>query len=515
MTARATHVQDRLLELTYGELSPDESRLVEAHVDECPSCREALEEIRGVRRVMSKLSQPAAPEGGLESLFAYAQQSARRASAGPPPKSTWWRKWLVPAGGLAAAVTFGIIAHEVAQAPELQNPREQVMLEKLAATAQEARAPQAPPMEMAERSAEPVDDGVTLGVIGPVAEERAGIDQDLGLRGSGKGSGSGEHLEIAAAAGPPKEKVDLNRRQSPSRQGAKKRAPAAEEEARYADKAMLGGSKDALAVRRGWNSEGGAAAMPSRDAQPSFAEEGSVVAQSSTGAGRAGLSQPSVAPPQAPVAAPPTSSPRKKADAETAPSVAAPAPTSAAPEARAERKAAAKMAPPVAAAAPPSAAPEANSGKRAAAPSAAPESAQRGMARSEIAHESMDLGYDRAQSRSDAARAQAQALSEKAYAAQRDGSRQLEARYLKEALATGVADAGTVTNLLLRLCDAHFAVGNATEGEAACERVVREFPSSSAARVASRRLVESRARRGEGEAASEPATGATPAETPR
>jgi hypothetical protein len=83
-------------------------------------------------------------------------------------------------------------------------------------------------------------------------------------------------------------------------------------------------------------------------------------------------------------------------------------------------------------------------------------------------------------------------LSRKAEKAHREGSRAQEAHYLREALATGVADANLVTNLLLRLCDAELAIGNTLEGRTACERVVREFPSTNAAAVARRRLEESR-----------------------
>jgi hypothetical protein len=98
-------------------------------------------------------------------------------------------------------------------------------------------------------------------------------------------------------------------------------------------------------------------------------------------------------------------------------------------------------------------------------------------------------------SRADTARARAEALSQKAAAAQREGSRALEARYLREALATGIADPNLVTNFLLRLCDAELALGNFAEGRAACERVVREFPSTPAAAIGLRRLEQSRAGR--------------------
>jgi hypothetical protein len=133
-------------------------------------------------------------------------------------------------------------------------------------------------------------------------------------------------------------------------------------------------------------------------------------------------------------------------------------------------------------------------------------------ARAETANEAVEADDRAAASPADAARSRAQALSQQAAAAQGAGSRQLEAQYLREALASGVRDAAIVTNLLLRLCDAQLALGNLAEGEAACERVVREFPATPAARVASRRLSESRATRKKAQPDSAP-TGAAPAET--
>ena len=56
-----------------------------------------------------------APDAGLESLLAYAQQAARNAAAGPAPKPTWWRRWLVPVVGVAAVCTFGIISIQVSK----------------------------------------------------------------------------------------------------------------------------------------------------------------------------------------------------------------------------------------------------------------------------------------------------------------------------------------------------------------------------------------------------------------
>jgi hypothetical protein len=144
-----------------------------------------------------------------------------------------------------------------------------------------------------------------------------------------------------------------------------------------------------------------------------------------------------------------------------------------------------------------------------AAAAAAPQAGTKS-ARVEVANEAM--GYELSARVDAAARARAEALSRQALAANRAGARQQEVEYLRQALATGVSDAAMVTPLLLRLCDAQLALGNVADGEAACERVVREFPSSNAAQVASRRLAESRARRAKMEPAAPAST--VPAETP-
>ncbi|QSQ25041.1 zf-HC2 domain-containing protein [Pyxidicoccus parkwayensis] len=103
--------EDRLLDFAYGELPVPEARAMEAHLSGCARCTQALDDIRGVRATMSHLSaEEPAPDAGLESLLAYAQQAARRAAAGPEPKPSRWRRWLLPVVGLASVATFGILA---------------------------------------------------------------------------------------------------------------------------------------------------------------------------------------------------------------------------------------------------------------------------------------------------------------------------------------------------------------------------------------------------------------------
>ncbi|NOJ91173.1 zf-HC2 domain-containing protein, partial [Myxococcus xanthus] len=122
MKPQNPHAQeDRLLDFAYGELPAPEARLVEAHLESCARCTQALDDIRGVRATMSQLSVEPAPDAGLESLMAYAQQAARRAAAGPAPKPSRWRRWWLPVVGLASVSTFGLLTLE-ARSPDLTRP---------------------------------------------------------------------------------------------------------------------------------------------------------------------------------------------------------------------------------------------------------------------------------------------------------------------------------------------------------------------------------------------------------
>ncbi|MBN9684492.1 MULTISPECIES: anti-sigma factor family protein [unclassified Corallococcus] len=120
MNAQNAHAhEDRLLDFAYGELPASEAQALEQHVQGCARCTKALADIRGVRTTMAQLSSEPAPDAGLESLLAYAQQSARRAAAGPEPKPSRWRRFLLPAVGLATVGTFGLLTLTVSENVDL------------------------------------------------------------------------------------------------------------------------------------------------------------------------------------------------------------------------------------------------------------------------------------------------------------------------------------------------------------------------------------------------------------
>ncbi|WP_225414046.1 anti-sigma factor family protein [Stigmatella hybrida] len=133
--------EDRLLDFAYGELSPQETRAVQSHLDGCPRCSEALASIRGVRSAFSQLGMEPAPEAGLDSLLAYAQQSARGMAQGPSPKQSLWRRLTVPVMGIASVCVFGVITLRVSEQVNLQPEFAQAQKTVAAPMAEDAPPP--------------------------------------------------------------------------------------------------------------------------------------------------------------------------------------------------------------------------------------------------------------------------------------------------------------------------------------------------------------------------------------
>ena len=137
------HDQDKLLGYAYGELSSPEAKSLEAHLKNCPQCSRALEDIRKVRRTMAQLPTVPAPEAGLDSLLAYAQQAARRAQAGPAAHSHLWKWVLLPSTGVLAMVLLIVVTARVA---------EETNLSRLRSVAAPKVAPSSSPLPQAEPS---------------------------------------------------------------------------------------------------------------------------------------------------------------------------------------------------------------------------------------------------------------------------------------------------------------------------------------------------------------------------
>ncbi len=116
MNPAIQHLEGKLLDYAYGELSEGEAKTVEAHLRDCPQCADSLAEMRQVRRTMSQLPMASAPQAGLESLLAYAQKAAESARARPARRS--WLRWIAPIASVAALSVVLVISSKVARRPE-------------------------------------------------------------------------------------------------------------------------------------------------------------------------------------------------------------------------------------------------------------------------------------------------------------------------------------------------------------------------------------------------------------
>ncbi|WNG27926.1 hypothetical protein F0U62_30905 [Cystobacter fuscus] len=207
-TQNAHAHEDRLLDFAYDELPLTEAHAVEQHLQGCSRCAETLRGIRGVRRSMARLPQEAAPEAGLDSLLAYAQQSARRAAAGAEPAPRWWRRLMAPALSMAAVSVFGIVVLQVNRgvdlSPSLQSTAQDPVLRAEVASAPAPAAPPAQPSRLAEAApfaspqrtdkpsyASPRDfSQVAKSKPAPAARGRAAEGKVSALTGMGGGSAS-------------------------------------------------------------------------------------------------------------------------------------------------------------------------------------------------------------------------------------------------------------------------------------------------------------------------------------
>ncbi|WP_141621540.1 anti-sigma factor [Myxococcus sp. AB036A] len=443
MKPQNPHAQeDRLLDFAYGELPVSEARLVEAHLESCARCTQALDDIRGVRATMSQLSVEPAPDAGLESLMAYAQQAARRAAAGPAPKPSRWRRWLLPVVGLASVSTFGLLTLE-ARSPDLTRPdlsaaKVAVAKEELVAPpsadgfapAAAAPAPAAAPTMPAEAEAA----GYTAREMAAPAKskeaERSREQRLLAEDWANAGSGGGldtrirRESESKAKRGPPAAarapKADMRAALEPAPMAQDEAPTSLDEESKVASESMdlqtsSADSDDAFAGRleRRVADSQAPRSVPPRDslrlgakspAARGAAYDEELDASESKGT-LGGVAAPAKAEPQRPVSAPAS----KKA-----------APTAAPPP------------PPV-------------------------------------------------------DRATVAELSRQAQAAFDAGEGARAAGLIRSALASGATGQERWT-LLNQLCEFEFALGRRAEGLEACNLVIQEAPASEAARTARRRV---------------------------
>lgn len=162
--------EDTLLDYAYGELPAHEAAAIDAHVRTCAKCSQTLAQIRGVRSVFAPLPMEAAPEAGLESLLAYAEQHARRTKA---PKQAVWRRWIFALSSAAALVVVGVVAtramEEAPQSPADvldRNAKEAAAEQPAKETPQVvAAAPQASPAEALDAPEAPAPQAAAVGKL--------------------------------------------------------------------------------------------------------------------------------------------------------------------------------------------------------------------------------------------------------------------------------------------------------------------------------------------------------------
>jgi hypothetical protein len=430
--------EDRLLDFAYDELPPTEAQLVEQHVQGCSRCSETLAGIRGVRTTMSRLPLESAPDAGLESLLAYAQQSARRAAAGPEPAPRWWRRLLAPALSVAALGVFGVVVIQVNRdvdlSPSLAQSKE-VSREKTRGRGEQpelantAAAP-APPEPVPASAPVPAD-------IGKVHAATPSTSKPMPKKAPSKMGGGramldddGFNVSPGSAGGFPDKKMALDsegkasksKRDAPggetllSASPAQRAEPAEEPAADYAAGAPM------------------AETVQSAPPEPMQAVRGSV--SRSAPAASKDVADAEAYEQQAPARAQVASASPPPAPAQYQPSVASAGPVAQREELEARKK--------------------------------------------EVARKS----EEKAATRYSPSPAE---LMKQAEVANRSGDWAQEVDFLRAALSAGARGSQRV-EALSRLCDAEFALGRQQIAVQVCKTVIAEAPGSSAARMAQRRL---------------------------
>ncbi len=466
MKSAAHQYEDKLLEFAYGELPQHEAEAVDAHVRGCQRCSASLSEIRGVRATMAQLPMQAAPEAGLDSLLAYAEQAAQRNSTKSAP--SFWKRVLMPLASLAALATVGVIGFRANEEFDTSPASivAQGMVEDRARAENKAQEqnnllPQDLPAPVAAAapeppSAEPMEDERSYNVLA-AKDGKKNADLDLQREAGGK----------RAEVWSPEPKKDAP--QSATRRTAKMEPIANNDQQVYRDDysnaAQRGALKEPMKE---------VMAPPPPPAQDKLGY-GLGSGPSNEGA-PAGITGGVPSPKPAPVV---VKAPEEKQKAEAKqrmkseeerPSDAAPAPAPAAPVM------------PSTSSAPPSkkSAPKGGYGIR-------PQLGDTGS----LATESDDAALEKSDSLrvdSDSKFAQRQAAEsrtrslESARVASSRGDRVSEIRLLAQVLQNGAVGSERV-EALKRICDAYEALGEAERADPFCDSLVSEFPTTAAARA--------------------------------
>ncbi|TSC31455.1 anti-sigma factor [Corallococcus sp. Z5C101001] len=455
MSAQNAHAhEDRLLDFAYGELPATEAQALEQHVQGCVRCSKALADIRGVRTTMAQLSTEPAPDAGLESLLAYAQQSARRASAGPEPKPSRWRRWLLPAVGLATVSTFGILSLEVNEGLHLEPNLAQKTASPARAPAEDETrtlgkrepksAPASAPAPMGRSYTPRSDDLLAAAPASEALKDAPARNQaDAQLKGNAAGrpsdwmnaGGGGAMLERRREGPAPTKKLS-KAQDADGEFAALEPAQAPKEEAAGA----VYGGKDARSTSDSAFDQAGGGTDKAQVAKRDSLRLGGASYGRGLASDDAAAMGEAAPPPPAPVASAPM--------AQAAPAT-------------------------------PSATGAVSTSKQA--PARAVAEPVKESARTEVAKpKSMEK-------QAPAGATTSRELARQAQAAANQGDRVREAQLLRAALAAGPSG-GERLDLLSRLCDSESAQGQSDAAAVVCAQVVHEAPESGAAQMAQRRM---------------------------
>jgi hypothetical protein len=448
MKPQGSHAhEDRLLDFAYGELPPSEAQVMEQHVQGCSRCTEALDDIRGVRVTMSRLPLHSAPDSGMESLMAYAQQAARRSAAGPAPAARWWRRLLAPALGMAAVSVFGVVVlqvnREVDLSPALskkESSRERIARQEptsakdLSAQPVSAAAPSpAAPSPAAQQMHEELDERFRAAEQRPAPakpqpkELRREEYADWSNAGAGSAGGFPEKRSITQSVKTKRGTSSSGRTSlsvatsQPTAEPAPVEAPADAEESLAAGAAPVPGESQMAQY-----------APPSSPAQRIIGSTSSRAAPKKSVASYDDDAQPAPGRAEQPTAAPPPPPPLAQSQAP------ATAGASVRPEGLADKK----------------------------------EDAAQKVQEKSAGPKGMPSPTD---------------LLRQADVANRSGDREQESMLLRAALSAGARGAQRV-EALSGLCEAEFALGRERNALEFCKRVMAEAPGSSEARAAQRLL---------------------------
>ena len=100
-------VQQKLDAYLAGDLSPKGEEKLQAHLDSCPECREALVRAQRVESVLRETPAPPLPDGFADRVVARARQQKAAPEHGRVPQPVWG--WLGGSLAWRAAVAAGLV----------------------------------------------------------------------------------------------------------------------------------------------------------------------------------------------------------------------------------------------------------------------------------------------------------------------------------------------------------------------------------------------------------------------